>query len=65
MVVSVPPAELGRASSPGRSNGHADTKTWITLSGGTLGVKYTIPNTIQIASGMTDARSYQSSIQAQ
>ena len=51
MAVSVPPAELGRASSPGQSNGHDDTKTWITLSGGTAGQRYTITNTIQLASG--------------
>jgi hypothetical protein len=42
-----------------------DTSTWITLSGGTLGAKYTLTNTIQLASGMIDARSFQLVIKAQ
>ena len=41
-----------------------DTKTWITLSGGTLGAKYTLANTVTLDSGMVDIRSFQLVIQA-
>ena|ERR1017187_7567390 len=44
---------------------HDTTKTWITLSGGALGVTYHITNTVILASGMVDARSFQLIIQAQ
>jgi hypothetical protein len=42
-----------------------NTRTWITLSGGTARAKVTITNTVHLASGMTDARSFQLVIQAQ
>ena len=45
-------------------NDHDDTKTWITLSGGTLGAEYTLVNTVTLASGMIDTRSFLMVIQA-